>query len=278
MTQRTILGATVVALAFSLAAGCKHKGSDAGTDAGGGGTDSGTDAGGGATDSGGGLPPDSGTTATLIINVTEVFNMPAGPIDAVVIDLFDRADVAETTSLASGTTDAAGNATLMVDVAGGPVNGYFKMTKATFKDTYHYDNYPTAVSALQDRPIVSMGTWGLFTGLTPSPMGADMGDGNYDAATESIGAFAIVDCTGTPVMGATLTTTSGSVRYQAGGFPTGTVSTDASGQVVVFELGMGPQTVSATLPATPAGCAGATADDVLDVRADSPVLGTILVP
>ncbi len=151
------------------------------------------------------------------------------------------ANESESTPVAMATTDAQGMFSLQVMTNGEPLDGYLLATKSGYVDLYMYPQ-------------------GAFTGdyanadvnmITPSNKDFlnNLANGGQMAGKGLIG-LAILDANGTPVAGATISSTpaAGAYRYTgSNGLPSGSAtSTSADGVAFMFNVPSGPITVSAT--------------------------------
>jgi hypothetical protein len=170
------------------------------------------------------------------------------------------------------TSDATTGAyTLSVTSGGNPIDGYLHGTKTgqtAYKDTYIYPNAPLAVNqGYVPVLMVSNLTWAFLPALSH---GASQPAGSGFMGVE------VVDCTGKPVAGATVTADSGTVRYVMGtgiGDPAaGATSTDVSGIALIFDV-----TPGTAVNVSGSGGGHTFLQHAVNVRADV-VTTTVLAP
>jgi hypothetical protein len=178
------------------------------------------------------------TTAPTIINIT-------GRITANVLSptALRGANVAafrtgDTTTLASATSDTPGNYSLAITSGGTPVNGYLRVTENAHIPTYAYPAVPLATDAIENVLMVTNSEFSLLAssaGVTPVA-----GDGFIGVVVKN--------CAGTPIAGATVTSSpAGTVRYNAGGAPSSSAtSTAADGVAYIANVAAGNVTMQAT--------------------------------
>src|SRR6266508_827439 len=141
-------------------------------------------------------------------------------------------------TLAADTSDTPGFYTLSITTGGTPVNGYVRATDSTHITTYAYPAVPLAANATENVLMITNTEFGVLAavaGITPVA-----GDG-------FIG-LVVTNCAGTPLAGATVTSSpAGQVRYNAGGAPSSTAtSTAADGVAYIANVAAGNVTVQAT--------------------------------
>jgi len=151
------------------------------------------------------------------------------------------ASSAETTQLASATTDAAGMYTITVMTTGAPLDGFIKATKSGYLDVYMYPASPFITDSTD--ASVNMMT------ATNRDFLSNLASGNQMAGKGLIG-LQIRDAAGNPVTGATVSSTPASPAYRytgSNGLPSGSAtSTSADGVAFMFNMPAGPITISAT--------------------------------
>ena len=147
--------------------------------------------------------------------------------------------IGSTDSIALDTSDAGGLYSLTVATGGTPLNGYVRVTKAgsTYLPTYAYPAVPLAGSAVQNMLVPTSGEIDVLEFATQVMQGAGNG---------FIGVV-VVDCAGTPIAGATVSTNpAGTYRYNSGSAPSAmATSTAADGVAYVFNVAAGDVIVSA---------------------------------
>jgi hypothetical protein len=145
----------------------------------------------------------------------------------------------DTTTLATSTTNTPGAYSLSITTGGAPVNGYVRVTDSSHHlDTYAYPAVPLSSDAVDNVLMVSsseFSTLAAAAGITPVA-----GDGFI--------AVVVKNCAGTPIDGATVSSTPvGEIRYNAGGFPSSAAtSTDSTGVAYIANVAAGNVTVKAT--------------------------------
>lgn len=115
----------------------------------------------------------------------------------------------EATPIATGTSDAQGNYTLMIPTGGMPIDGYIKATKASYLDIYLY---PPAAWVADDMDAgINMMTPGNRDLLNSFASGGQM-------ANKGMVGLAVFDSAGMPVAGATFTSApaAGATKYMGG--------------------------------------------------------------
>jgi hypothetical protein len=158
------------------------------------------------------------------------------PVAGVAISAFASSN--ESAPLASTTTDASGNYTLMIATQGQPIDGYIKATMSGLVDTYVYPPVPMAKD--QTNAVASMITTSNYNALV-----------GFEGASASNGMIILVvldSSAANTIMGATVATspTSGKVRYMDGNMqPFATASTNTDGLAFLFDVPPGSVSVSA---------------------------------
>ncbi len=179
------------------------------------------------------------TTAPALVNVTGRVTanvLSPTPVRGALVSAFRSGD---TTTLATTTTNTPGAYGLSITTGGAPVNGYLRVTDSSHHlDTYAYPAVPLSRDAVDNVLMVSsseFSTLAAAAGITPVA-----GDGFI--------AVVVKNCAGTPVTSATVTSSpAGTVRYNAGGFPSSTAtSTDSTGVAYIANVTAGNVTVQAT--------------------------------
>jgi len=143
-----------------------------------------------------------------------------------------------TDTLAADTSDTPGFYSLSITTGGTPVNGYVRATDSAHITTYAYPAVPLAANATENILMVTTAEFSFLAaaaGITPVA-----GDG-------FIG-LVVTNCTGTPLAGATVSSTpAGQVRYNADGAPSSTAtSTAADGVVYIANVAAGNVTIQAS--------------------------------
>ena len=261
-TMKLTMGMTL-ALALAMA-GCPNNNTDSGTTTDMGGTDTGTtDMGGtdtavtdmGTTDMG---TTDMGMGFDLTLTLTEVDMVtPAASANVALAEATDLMN-----PVAAGMTDAMGMVTLNLAAA---VNVPVAISSlAMHADTFHFLGLPVTMAGTDDILIIDLNTLALNYTLAGS---------TYDAGTDGTIAGAVIDATGMPVMGATVTSSDGLVVYlSAAGLPDpAATSTSPNGQFGVFDITMGGVMLMAD------DGAGATGSVMLPALADTFVVAGVPV-
>lgn len=142
-----------------------------------------------------------------------------------------------TTALATDTSDTPGRYSLSLATGGTPIDGYIRVTDSSHIATYAYPPVPMAANDSQNVQMVSATEFGILAasaGVTPQ------------AGKGFIG-IVVTDCTGTPIAGATVSSTpAGTVRYNAGGVPSSAAgATSADGVAYIANVTAGNVLVQA---------------------------------
>ena len=142
------------------------------------------------------------------------------------------------TALVSGVSSVSGAYSLTVPTSGLPVDGYLLSTKSGFLDTYVYPSEPASKTATVDVSMLTSSTFGFlqsFAGVTQN-------------ASKGAIIVEVVDCNGSPIAGATITSSpAGTVRYLSGGIPSSSATaTDVAGVAFIFNVGPGDVSVMST--------------------------------
>lgn len=159
---------------------------------------------------------------------------PTGIADAEVTAFTSTA-----TELGGDSTDGGGMYSVTVATGGVPLNGYIRVLKggSSYLPTYAYPAVPLAASAVQNMLVPTgseIDALEILTGVT------------QQAGNGFVGVV-VKDCAGTPIAGATVSTSpAATVRYNAGSTPSSTAtSTAADGVAYVFNVAAGNVTVNA---------------------------------
>jgi|HubBroStandDraft_6_1064221.scaffolds.fasta_scaffold121092_3 hypothetical protein len=196
---------------------------------------------------GGGSPDAPGSSidapvnvpATITISGTVVEKSTSGstPVGSATVVAKNSSD---DSMVATATTNGSGDFTLTVTTNGQPLDGYLDVTDGSDVETFVYP--PAPIGADYTGAPVQMVTQAtinelpILTSVTQSPSDALLG-------------LEVVNGSGAPVSGATVTTTpAGSVFYDSsGGLPTKTQkTTNTDGVVFVFNVAPGSVSVMAT--------------------------------
>jgi hypothetical protein len=178
------------------------------------------------------------TTAPATINVTGRITQ-----NAVAPTALAGAEVVASTgtnTLAADTTDTPGSYALAIATGGTPVNGFLRVTKSGFIQTYAYPARPFAADSANNTVLaITSNELGLLGTLA----------GQSQTAGNGFVGVVVRNCAGTPLANATVQTTPAgtAVRYNAAGAPSSTAtSTAADGVAYVFNVPAGDVTVMAT--------------------------------
>jgi hypothetical protein len=144
----------------------------------------------------------------------------------------------DTTTLAATTSDAGGNYLLSLSTGGVPIDGYIRVSKSSYLDTYGYPPQPLSANAAESVLLITsseLGFLGVALGVTPT-------------AGKGMIAVVVEDCTGTPIQGATVSTSpAGTVKYNSGGSPSSSAtSTGSDGVAYVLNVTAGDVVVMAS--------------------------------
>ena len=178
------------------------------------------------------------TTAPPLVNVTgQVKKSPLAqtPLAGAYVFAFRTGD---TTTLAADTTNTPGFYSLSITSGGTPVNGYVRVTDSAHITTYAYPAVPLAGDAPENVLMITSQEFSFLAaaaGVTP-------------AAGNGFIGMIVKNCAGTPIAGATVTSSpAGTVRYNAGGAPSSTATSTASdGVAYIANVTAGNVTVQAT--------------------------------
>ena len=159
------------------------------------------------------------TTAPALINVTGMVSsnvLSPAPVHGAYVYAFRRGD---TTHLAGDTTDTPGRYSVDITTRGTPVDGYLAVSDSGHHiDTYAYPAVPLASNQIENVLMISSTEFTFLAaaaGVTPVA-----GDGFIGVVVKN--------CAGTPIAGATVTSSpAGTVRYNAGGAPSSSATSTA---------------------------------------------------
>jgi len=180
-------------------------------------------------------PPSVPAMITMSGTASQQAQSGQTPLAGVAISAFKAGD--ETTPLATAMTDAQGEYTMTLATNNMPLDAYFKATKSGFVDSYSYPAGPLVKDdPMADANMLDTSTYGLLVQFG----GGHSGNG--------VIAMIVLDGSGMPVEGATVTSApaSGAYKYSdASGFPTSTSGTAADGRAFMFDVPPGNATVNA---------------------------------
>jgi hypothetical protein len=202
-----------------------------------------------------------------MITISGVVNKHEGtmttPADGAALEAYTLSDA--NTPIAMATADAAGMYSITVPTGMMPVDGYLKISLATFFDTYSYPGRPERADTTRTLNLLNQGTIDTLSGTFC---------GNLQDAGNGLIAVIVRDADGKDVQGATVSTQPASAKYcyQANGYPNkNATETDFDGLAYMVNVPAGNVTVSATK-------AGLTFfSHVVNARAGT-VTTTIIVP
>jgi len=181
------------------------------------------------------LPTTAPDPLTLSGTTYEITSLGAKPLAAVMLSVFV---IDETTARETTTSDAQGNFSMSGPTGGVANFGYVEAAATDHTTSYSFGATAAYMNVTNSQvAIVTTGAIGQlaeFAGVTQTP-------GNAVIQVEAI------DCAGTPLPGATFTTTpAGTIVYQKNGLPLGTASmTDTAGVGYVFDVPPGMVTIAA---------------------------------
>jgi hypothetical protein len=179
------------------------------------------------------LPTTAPPTVTVSGTVTLITTSGTTPMTGATLQLYP----AEGSAVATAISDAAGHYMMSVATGGTPYGGYVLGNGSGDLQAYVFPSRPFDSDTYLAVNMITQQTLSLAGQVANVPIQNGMAQF----------AIVIVDCDGTPLSGAKLTAASGTVRYGSGGLPTeGTTSTDATGEVFVFNVAPGGFTVSGT--------------------------------
>ena len=202
------------------------------------------------------------TTAPAGIGISgniEQNALSPSPLPGAAVAAFRNSDT--TAALDSATSDTPGHYTLQVTTGGTPVDGYLRVTHSGYIATYAYPARPLAANVVTN---VLMITTQELTFLG-SAVGA-----SQTAGKGFIGVI-VKNCDGTPIAGATVTTSpAGTVRYNSASGPSSSAtSTAADGVAYVLNVAAGTVTVQAN------GGGHTLRQHIVNARADAVTLTEI---
>lgn len=194
------------------------------------------------------------TTAPAIINFTgRVLQnfLSQSALSGAAVFAFKTGD---TNPLAADTTETLGSYSFSFATGGAPVDGYIRATHSSHMTTYAYPAQPIARDTSQ---TVFMPTPTEFNFLAQAA-------GVTPVAGDGFIGVVVRNCAGTPVAGATVSSTpAGTVRYNAGGAPSSSATITADdGVAYIANVAAGNVTVQATASGR------ALRQHVIDARAD----------
>jgi hypothetical protein len=142
-------------------------------------------------------------------------------------------------AIGSATSDSNGDFSVTASTGGSPLDAYFRASKSGFVDAYYYPVAPFAADTSNvDFLIVTSTTLTLVADSL----------GVTQMAANSALVVMVVDCSGNPVSGATVSTSLGATVYYdgSGSIPSATAtSTNTDGIAIVFNVPPGTITVGA---------------------------------
>ena len=144
----------------------------------------------------------------------------------------------DTTTLAADTSNTPGFYSLTITTGATPVNGYVRVTDSTHISTYAYPAVPLAADATENVLMITSSEFSFLAGAA----------GITPVAGDGFIGLVVTNCAGTPVAGATVSSTpAGTVRYNAGGVPSSTATSTADdGVAYIANVLAGDVTVKAS--------------------------------
>jgi len=119
-------------------------------------------------------PPTNNATVMISGQVSERSQSGAVLVPGVTINAYRNAD--ENTPIATTTSDAQGNYTLIVQTMGESIDGFLKATKQGYLETYLYPPYPIAMDFNMASVImVTQSTYDALSNITNSDQAAGKG-------------------------------------------------------------------------------------------------------
>jgi len=180
-------------------------------------------------------PPNVPAMITISGTATEQASGGGTPLPGATIGIFKTSD--ETTALATTTSDAQGNYSLVLTTNGLVVDGFIKTSKSGYADNYAYPVKPWEANTSADPQLLKKGTFDALRFF----VGSDMGKG--------LVVINVVDASDMPVAGATVSSTPASGKYaysDASGNPsTSVTATAADGLAFMLSVPPGQITISA---------------------------------
>jgi hypothetical protein len=229
-------------LALSIMAGCAANmpGSTGGDDDSGGGGSSGGGGGGGGggtggSDGSGGGGGGGGGGGSLTLSGVAYDEGMSGAATLSGATLAAYANGDDTTAIATATSDANGKFSLAIDQAS--LDGYIKLTKSGYSDSYEYPEAPWTANATIDADMIESDLLGLLISI---------GGGN---SSDGVVIATVQDSSGKGVAGATISSNpaSGVYRYAdpSSQEPTVTTGTGSDGTAFFFNTPSSSMTVTA---------------------------------
>ena len=187
-------------------------------------------------------PPVVNTMITISGTASSQGASASAPLAGVVVALFKTGN--ETTAVATSTTGADGKYSFSIQTNGLVVDAFIKATKSTFADNYIYPTAPfQADTATVDASMIATSDFsglGILTG---------------QQTTNGFVAAIVLDGSGAPVAGATISSSPASGKYayaDNNGYPTGTTATIADGRAFFINV---PPSAPTTISASKTGVA-----------------------
>ena len=178
------------------------------------------------------------TTAPVLVNVSGQIKQNALSQNALAGAEVLAFRTGATDTLAADTSNTPGAYSLAITSGGTPVNGYIRVTEGSHIPTYAYPAVPLAGDVTENVLMITNNEFSFLAaaaGITPVA-----GDG-------FIG-LVVKNCAGTPIAGATVTSSpGGQVRYNAAGAPSSSATvTSSDGVAYIANVAAGNVTVQAT--------------------------------
>ena len=181
-------------------------------------------------------PPNVSAMIKISGNTSEQGLSTSTPVAGVTIGIFKSSD--EATPLATATTDALGNYSVMVETHHQPIVGYVKATKSPYVDSYVYEAGAITADLKVDVNMISQGNFNLLSTFA----------GGNQMAGKGVIALGVLDASSMPVVGATVSSTPASNPYRydgSNGIPdSNATATNTDGYAYMFNV-PGQVTISA---------------------------------
>jgi hypothetical protein len=177
-------------------------------------------------------PPNVPATITVSGVATEDGQNSSTPLAGVAVELLKTSD---DSSLGSATSAADGSYSITVQTNGLVVDAYLHGSASGYVDNFAYPTAPLQADATIGPSMVTTTNFSLLGGVA--------------GQSPNLGFIAveILDGSGNPVEGATISSNpaSGKYNYNSGGIPTGTTATASDGQGYFVNVPAGAITISA---------------------------------
>lgn len=177
------------------------------------------------------------TTAPALVNVTGQVRQHVLSPNALAGAYVFAFRSGDTTTLAADTSNTPGFYSLAITSGGTPVNGYVRATDSAHISTYAYPAVPLAGDATENVLMITSSEFSSLAGVA----------GITPVAGDGFIGLVVTNCAGTPLAGATVTSSPpGTVRYNAGGVPSSSATSTADdGVAYIANVAAGNVTVQA---------------------------------